>query len=435
MEKEVLFGTFDAFLISQMGFSLSGTLEQQEKIRKEAYHTFLNKIRGERPASFPTIRRWFGIRSVAVPAREQIFRIAFSLGCNVEQTNQYLVEGASQPSFQINDYTEMIAMYALENGWNWEKYQKIVEEYEGGLDDGTEILHQTNTQWLMQQFEYVKTLDEEQFMYWMWKHSGIFKGYSKTAQEFLTKYRQLVLEGMRNDAKNNLNFLLAESGFQTWKKRHFYRSSANELEQIKEYIRSNERSKNPDISEHLAKNILELAKMAYSETGQNTKLLAELFESPASTMTHKYLSDLFHIPERNEMHIRSRQAIQKLEKYADEEPCPPDIAEMIDRFGKGKVVVESVGEAKEWLEEFDNDGKRRRLIVKRSDLLPMICYVAQQRYRAQIADAVETYSQSEAQKVFLDMANAVLIACNMPAVNEKYRYDKQLLQSFQEEEV
>lgn len=80
MEKEVLFGTFDAFLISQMGFSLSGTLEQQEKIRKEAYHTFLNKIRGERPASFPTIRRWFGIRSVAVPAREQIFRIAFPLG-------------------------------------------------------------------------------------------------------------------------------------------------------------------------------------------------------------------------------------------------------------------------------------------------------------------------------------------------------------------
>lgn len=154
MEKEVLFGTFDAFLISQMGFSLCGTLEQQEKIRKEAYHTFLNKIRGERPASFPTIRRWFGIRSVAVPAREQIFRIAFSLGCNVEQTNQYLVEGASQPSFQINDYTEMIAMYALENGWNWEKYQQAVEEYEGGLDD-TEILHQTNTQWLMQQFEYV----------------------------------------------------------------------------------------------------------------------------------------------------------------------------------------------------------------------------------------------------------------------------------------
>ena len=108
---------------------------------------------------------------------------------------------------------------------------------------------------------------------------------------------------------------------------------------------------------------------------------------------------------------------------------------MIDQFGKGKVVVERVGEAKEWLEEFDNDGKRRRLIVKRSDLLPMICYVAQQRYRAQIADAVETYSQSEAQKVFLDMANAVLIACNMPAVNEKYRYDKQLLQSFQEEEM
>ena len=72
MEKEVLFGTFDAFLISQMGFSLSGTLEQQEKIRKEAYHTFLNKIRGERPASFPTIRRWFGIPWVQCGADKSV---------------------------------------------------------------------------------------------------------------------------------------------------------------------------------------------------------------------------------------------------------------------------------------------------------------------------------------------------------------------------
>ncbi len=185
----------------------------------------------------------------------------------------------------------------------------------------------------------------------------------------------------------------------------------------------------------MAKNILELAKMAYSESGQNTKLLAELFESSASTMTHKYLSDLFHIPEHSEIHIQTRQAIRKLEKCTNAEPCPDEIEEMIDHLGKGKVVVESAGEAKEWLEEFDNEGKRRRLIVKRSDLMPMIYYVARQRYRTKIADAVETYNRSEAQKVFLDMANAVLIACNMPAVSEKYRYDRQLLQSFQEEEV
>lgn len=435
MEKEVLLGNFDTFLISEMGYSLCGTMEDQEKVRKEAYHTFLQRIHGERPASFPTIRRWFGIRSVAVPAREQIFRIVFSLGCDLETANRYFVEGVLQPSFQINDYTEMIAMYGLENRWNWEKYQRAVEEYEKGLDDDTEILHEPNTQWLFRQFEYVKTLNEEQFMYWMWEHSGIFKGYSKTAQEYLNKYRGLVLDEMRKEAENNLRFLLAESGFKQWKKKRIRRKAANELEQIKKYIRSNERSKNKDISDHLAKNILELAKMAYSESGQNTKLLAELFESSASTMTHKYLSDLFHIPEHSEIHIQTRQAIRKLEKCTNTEPCPDEIAEMIDHLGKGKVAVESAGEAKEWLEEFDNEGKRRRLIVKRSDLMPMIYYVARQRYRTKIADAVETYNRSEAQKVFLDMANAVLIACNMPAVSEKYRYDRQLLQSFQEEEV
>ena len=176
MEKEVLLGNFDTFLILEMGYSLCGTMEDQEKVRKEAYHTFLQKIRGERPASFPTIRRWFGIRSVAVPAREQIFRIVFSLGCDLETANRYFVEGVLQPSFQINDYTEMIAMYGLENRWNWEKYQRAVEEYEKGLDDDMEILHEPNTQWLFRQFEYVKTLNEEQFMYWMWEHSGIFKG-------------------------------------------------------------------------------------------------------------------------------------------------------------------------------------------------------------------------------------------------------------------
>lgn len=433
MAEKSLEKNFDTFFISQMGYSLSGTLEQQEKIRKEAYHTFLRRVQGERPASFPTIRRWFGIRSAVVPAREQIFHIVFSLGGDVEIANRYLMDGVLQPPFQINDYTEMIAMYALENGWKWEKYQSVVEEYEKGLDGDTEILHQTNTQWLYEQFAYIKTLDEEQFMYWMWEHSEIFKGYSKTAQEYLNKYRKLVLDEMRKEAENNLHFLLAESGFKTWKKKQHYRKNVTEFEQIKTYIRSSERSKNREISEYLAKNILELAKMAYSESGQNTKLLAELFEYSEDSMTHKYVSDLFHIPERNELHIHTVQAIRRLEKCADAEPCPQDITEMIERFGKGKVVVKSAGEAKEWLEEFDNEGKRRRLIVKRSDLLPMICYVAKRRYREQIADDVERYDSGEAEKVFTDLADAAMIACNMPAVNEKYSYDKQLLQSFQEE--
>lgn len=447
--EENQFIRFDDFIIARMGYSPEEAKGENSVVRKEAYHAFLQCVSKDRPATLPTIRRWFGIHGFMMPSREQVFRIAFAMGLGVEETKQYLQTGIGEPSFQINDYTEMIAMYGLENHWDYTKYIYMVQEYERGIEKRQEISREANTQWLFQQFEQIKHLTEEEFMYWMWKHAKIFKGYSRTVQEYLSKYRELVLEYMRRDVKNRLDLLLSETGYESWHKKRFHNLSGNELDQIRKYVKWNEKSKSKEMSEHLGKNILELAKLVYSENGQNTKLMSELFaageiqasslkglpEDIVKVMTSKHLSDLFHIPEQNEIKVHTRQAIRELEGYSENEDCPDYIREMICQYSRDHVRIRSAGEALEWLKKFDRERKRRRLIVKRGDLLPMILYVSQQKYMYCNTETGGQYRQEDAKKVFLDLANATLIACNMPPLDETYMYDMILLACFQENEM
>lgn len=426
---------FDHFIIRHMGYTLekgakTQEAEKQESVRKNAYHLFLHNIQGEKPASLPTIRKWFGIRSFSMPSREQVFRIAFSLKLGLKQAEEYLMQGIREPSFQINDYSEMIAMYCLENGLDYRKYEKMVQEYEASLETCQKIEQESKTQWLFRQFESVKQYPEEQFMYWMWEHAGIFKGYSKTTQDYLCKYREQIVEYMREDIKKRLELLLSETGYSTWRKKRSYASEAKEGEQIKRYIKWDQKLKKRKIPEHLGKSILELTNLAYSENGLNAKLISELF-----AVSGKHLSDLFHIPERNEIRIHTRQAVWRLMGLEPKEPCPEDILQVIRQCSRKTVHIKNAGEALEWLEEFDREGKRRRLIVKREDLLPMILYVAQQKYQKESKEAGKTYCRADAQKFFSDLANATMIACNMAPLDEKYLFDMILLECFQEDEM
>lgn len=443
--KEGTYMRFDRFLIRRMGYELKGSPEQQEAARKQAYLTFLHRISKENPASLPTIRRWFGIYDFTAPSREQIFRIAFALELGLQETEEYLVQGLRAPSFQINDYSEMIAMYCLEHRRGYAEYQSMVLEYEGSLQRQQEISRESNTQWLFRQFEFVKQYDEEQFMRWMWENAGIFKGYSMTVQEYLDKYREHVVEYMRTDTKKRLELLLSETGYAAWRKKRIHATGEKEGQLIRKYIKWDARNKKSEIPEHLGKNIVELTKLAYSEGGMNARLLSELFAHPKYSapkpegvpdhtiraVSGKYLSDLFHIPERNEIRIRTRQAIQELKRLDRNADCPDYILNIIKEYDRRGLCVADVGEVLEWLEEFDSEGRRRRLIVKRDDLLPMILYVAQQRYLKEGG----AYCCEAARKVFTDLANATLIACNMAPLDENYIYDMILLACFQEEEM
>ncbi len=422
MRKEHKFQRFDAFIMTYLGFSQEEAAEETDIIRKQAYHKFLNQIGEERPASLPTMRRWFGIRDFKSPSREQVIRIAFSLGLDVAAAEEFLQKGISEPSFQINDYTEIIAMYCLENHHIHTKYENMVAEYERNLSVQQEISHEFNTQWLYQQFEHIKKASEEEFMYWMWEHAKLFKGYSKTVQEYLNKYRDSVLGYVRQDAKQRLDLLLSETGYEEWRKRKRLGKGSKEVEWIRKYASRH-------VSQNLYENILELAKLAYSEAGQNTKLLGELYTGVA---TGKYLSDLFNIPQRHEMDIHVKQAIRELEQMDGEELCPAHVTELIKNYNRGELMLENAGEALEWLKEFDRESKRRRLVVKRSDLLPMILYVAQQRYLEEMG---EDYNQQEALKMFRNLADATMIACNMAPLDESYLFDMMLISCYQEEEM
>lgn len=266
-----------------------------------------------------------------------------------------------------------------------------------------------------------------------------------TVQEYLGKYRELVVEYMRLDTKKRLELLLSETGYATWRKKRLYAPDEKEGELIKKYIKWDARNKKSEIPEHLGKGILELTKLAYAEGGLNARLLSELFALPRSStpkaeglpahtiraVSGKYLSDLFHIPERNEIRIRIRQAIQELRRLDRDAACPGHICSIIEKYGWKGLCVANVGEALEWLEEFDSESRRRRLIVKRDDLLPMILYVAQQRYLKEGG----AYCCAAARGMFIDLANATLIACNMAPLDENYIYDMILLSCFQEEEM
>lgn len=449
--KEKDYQRFDTFIAAYLGLVLEGTGEAREA-RKRAYAEFLHRVQHDKPASLPTIRRWFGIHEQKDPSREQLIRLAFSLKLDVGTTESFLTKGIGEPSFQVNDYTELIAMYCLENKVAYDKYENLVVEYEKNLQTQQEICHESNTQWIFRQFEHIKYFSEADFMYWMWEHASIFKGYSKTAQDYLNKYRKLVLEYMQQDVKKRLELLLSETGYTAWRKKRKIIGTTKEGDLIKRYLRRSVKSRQSEISDDLRNNILELTKLAYSEAGLNTKLLAELFsaseESVASavelpknsirTISAKYLSDLFNIPVRNEMMIHAKQAVCELQTMEPEQPCPSHIKKQMIEFGKTASVPEKSGEAQEWLETFIYEGKRRRLIVKRNDLLPLILYVAQQVYLAEVSTIGEldkVYDKETALKTFRDLADSTMIACNMAPLDEKRVFDMILLQCFQEDEM
>lgn len=263
-----------------------------------------------------------------------------------------------------------------------------------------------------------------------------------TAQEYLCSYREMVLELSRKEMKKQLELFLSETTWPVWKKNQ---KSGKEKEDvmIRKYLNKN------SVPEDLRGNILELVKLVYSDTGQNSILISELFELSGRAMiyedylvdrephyiTNKYLSDLFNIPLQNERMICVKQALASLQWMDKDAPCPELVLRLIDRYSQHVVTIENVYEAEQWLLEYSKEHKRRRKIVKRGDLLPLIHYVAQQRYIQETEKNSLPYDQLTAKNYFRTMADAVMIACSMEPLNDNFRYDWILMSCFGEEEM
>lgn len=441
---------FDTFIIRYMGFECEGG-QPDEGLRKEAYHEFLHRQNERRCASLPTIRRWFGISSYRMPTREQIYQICFALKLQTAETEQFLKEGIGEPSFQINDYHEMIAMYVLENRLGAEKYESLLNEYEKKIFHNKEVSSEetdhVSTRWLFQQFENIKSIPEGDFLCWMWEHTDSFKGYSKTVQDYLELYRKKVVEYVRMEVKERLKLLLSETEYPMWRERKRV-GNKNEGERIKRYLAADVRRKDPEISEGLRKNILELTNIAYSERGYNSQMISELFEpwnrvrvnqrgilprQSVKIMSGKYVSDLFNIPARSEQAMKIRKAVSRLDQMEPVDALPEDLAGLVKEYS-GEAISE-VAAAKEFLEDYERENKRRRLLVQRNDLLPLIFHVSQQDYIHENKEKQVSYEAESAKKRFVDLANTTLLACNMEPVNSSYLFDAILLACFQKDEM
>lgn len=432
--------SFDCFLIQQMGYTLEG--KDDTGTRQRAYREFCEKISHLNLASTPTMKRWFGIGGYAVPDRETVFSICFALELDEKQTEKFLVEGLKEPSFQINDYMEIIYLYGLERGLTQEECDDMAAEYEGRLDIDISFCRTHSTHELRKQYQVKKDLPRDEFLAWMVDNAKFFKGYSQTVLDYFSRYKKLILDSMKEDAEIVLQTLLEETEYFQWKRRRFIRET--NLETIRRYIYSKKK-----IDAGLRENILEMAQIVYSETQPNTLLIRELFsfnykvlsdivkERNLFRMTEKRMSDLLGMAVQRERQMRSLFGVQALGKMDGEAPCPESICNLMTELGVDSNMMKtiSVSQAGEWLKNYLKKQKRRCLLLQRGDILPMVIYMIQRDYMKKLSYDMDKYNAEEVMKYFEEVANATLSTCDMAPLNREYELDTLFYLCFQKSEM
>lgn len=435
---------FDSFIMEKMGYDCRENNES-EKIRHEAFREFRKRTGRQNFASMPTMRRWFGMNGYRKPSREHVYEICFALKLNREQTEEYFMRGLGEPSFQINDYQELIFLYGIENNRTFEECIRMMERFEHSLDFSYTTSKTHSTRELRNQFEASKHMEANDFLLWMTDRAEWFKGYSQTTLDYLHTYKKNIIAEIRREEKIRLDELLSEAGYNRWISER-KGTEPDTRESVEKFVRNYVKSSSYNVSESLGNAILELAKDVYSDKYTNVRLISEVFapgemekegeeKIPVGfikTVTEKYLSDLFRMPEHREISMRVAWAMRKLSELSEEEKCPDWGIELIQEIFREPVEIETAGEGKEILEKARLENGRRCLAVQREDLLPLIHTAAQQQY---LRENREEYRQEDARKLFCDMANATLNACNMAELSEEYEMDAVLLACYAEEEM
>ena len=104
---------------------------------------------------------------------------------------------------------------------------------------------------------------------------------------------------------------------------------------------------------------------------------------------------------------------------------------------EGKLFRISVQQAKSGdakLLTMKKSQKQRCRLVQRSDILPMVQYVAARHYM-EMQKTEEEYSSTDARQLFVNMAAEVLKRCDMAPLDKHYRLDHILLSCFETGEV
>lgn len=409
-----------------------------EDSRRMAYQMFLKKAKKPYPATYPTMRRWFGLDGVSVPGREQAYKIAYSLEMSLEELSSFLTRGLEEVGIQYNDYKEVILAYGLQNSLSYQEALVMIDSFEGQFESVTSLVRTHNTNQMMNQFEVNKGLPRREFVQWMVQNGSHFKGYSLTVLDYLKKYKDIIIGYIHRDARERLDTLLRETNFELWQtgRRKPFRTK---YEAVGKYIKHCRRQKNPGVSDDLLAVINELNNLSRPENSFNTRILSEVYDfdgvrNGGVMMSEKHLSDLLNLPIQKEREIKAGIAENALKSIPGKNPCPRWIADFIAEYTLGRIKPVSVSQAKKWIAGFRKEHHRRCRLIQRRDLLPMILYVAQRRYTDGLNRRGE-YQQEAAKTYFVEIANATFAACGMEKINEQYPFDAMVLSCFQPEEM
>ena len=420
---------FDHFLIREWCDCREETAagECTETARKQAYQTFRQAIKGDRPADLHTMRRWFGLEGTSKPNREMLFHIAVSLELSVEQTQKYLKKGLLLPGIQVNDHREFIYLYAIEHHLDWQMCQKMIRFYEKHLPEATTLLDEKCTQKLWDFYDTVRLMEPEDFLVEMGKRASYFKGYSKNVLEHYLQIQEELKALMREEALQQLESLLQSSSFKKWcEENHISPDQIREEEVILRYLQKENRRVHSAISKEEVEDFRKMARIAYGKGVYQSDILTEIYAAAMPNgkdakekyqkdrvnhigirlISDKYFSDLLHIAEQKEREIN---LLQQFYQSSGEE--------------QNKILGKL------------RHQKQRCHIIEREDLLPLLHYLAQKKYTLKMDKEETGYQKDAAAEYFEEMANTVLEACQMEPLDRHYRLDALLLSSFKEEEM
>lgn len=465
MNDSIRFVEFDRFLLERF-------LTEEEKkelqdsvitentlaaLRECAYRHCYQQVKKRCPVARATLRRWFHVGGSGRPSRGQMIAFAFALSLSREELQEYFICGLQEPGIQINDYQEMIFCYGLESGLAYEECQDMIEVFEQEISKDTAFAQKTHTDELWSLYEEKKYLPKEDFLLWMCENGFYFKGYSKVALNCFIELKHEILEYIRSEAKEQLYVLLPEAGFSKWAAEHEIPESDYGKE-IPRFLHNVQRRKNQHpVNQHIREEITRLNWIVYSSKDKNSDLLAEIYSAaiacgqdgkssgkkkiasrknfnlPESVyfMTDKYVSQLIGVAQQKEKEIRLSMARSTLMAENAEAACPEWIQDCMETYGVWKDTA-TVGETRRVLDRVLRQQRQRCQLVKRSDLLPLIHYVAQKRYEQQNG---EEYVRQDALDMFAALSEEIFSRCQMMELDDRYQLDHLFCATYGEQEM
>ena len=452
------FEEFDYFLINKWaGIENESSFEElnDEEImplRKRAYRNFNKAIKGKKVANCRTIRKWFGIDGFAIPKREALFRLAFALGLTTVETSDYLVNGMLAPSFQINDYIELIYMYGLDNSLTYEDCTRMIDVYEKNAHYDTEYIQGNHTTQLWEMYEINKKCMPEEFLGWMLQHEVVFKGYSKTVLDCFIKLTDDIQECIKSDAREYLHELVTENGYCEWKKSGCRNGDMKEL--VPGFLRRFLGHDKDKEKVKLVKSMKNAYTLAYGES-RNTNIVKNIYMHETllnsisgmedfvnktigisfSSRTDKYMSQILSVSVQKSYQMQLRIILSYLGELDDNATCPEEIVNLLEEHGVVMTKCKNVGSCLRKVNSLLTNQTQNCELIGRDDILPLVHYLSQRQYANMMREDNVSYDMEQARNHFENLANAILNRCQMALISPEYRLDYLMLSSYCKEDM